>query len=318
MVQNRFVNELRHFSRKLIRELGMLELNKTHRTPQHWHTLIEIHNEPKITITKLANLLLLTNSALSRIVSTLIKEGLVLSTPGVDKRKNCLELTQAGLAEIQYIDQFSNSKILGAFEFLTEGERIEIIGAIKKYSCALEKSRSLQEQIKIHTLSTSRTIRKQIIALIEDIQKNEYSLPITEDINSGILKAETDYYYDNSYNFWYAIDLSGQIIGSIGLKKLNDENAEIKKFFVHANYRGKKIALKLISAAAKAALKHQFKNLWLGTVSSLKAAQHFYEKYGFNEVVADELPEEFIIGPLDTIFYQGKLSHLLKKIDAFS
>ncbi|ARG97702.1 bifunctional helix-turn-helix transcriptional regulator/GNAT family N-acetyltransferase [Legionella micdadei] len=308
------VNELRHFSRKLVRELGMLELNKTrsNRTPQHWHALIEIHNEPNITTTKLGGLLLLTNSTISRIVGSLVKEGLVTSTPGIDKRENFLQITEDGLSEINYIDHFSNTKILGALEFLTKTEQVEIVEAIKKYSGALEKSRILRNQVKIHTLSTSRSLRKQIINMIENIQKNEFAIPITSDINACILKAETEFYYHNSYNFWYAVNDEGQIIGSIGLKKLNNEQAEIKKFFVHHQYRGKKVSQKLMKNLLKATVKHQFKELFLGTVDTLLAAQRFYEKCGFNLIRKESLPKEFVLCPLDNVFFKAKSSDLLK------
>ncbi|KTD24408.1 helix-turn-helix domain-containing GNAT family N-acetyltransferase [Legionella maceachernii] len=304
------INELRHFSRKLVRELGILELNKTrsNRTPQHWHALIEIHNQPNMTITQLGGLLLVTNSTISRIVGSLVKEGLVTSTPGIDKRENFLQITGEGLSEIEYIDHFSNSKILGALEFLTEAEHSEIIEAIKKYSGALEKSRILREQVKIHTLSTSRSLRKQIILFIENIQKNEFAIPITPEINACILKAESEFYYHNSYNFWYAVNDEGQIIGSIGLKKVNDTQGEIKKFFVHQQYRGKKVAQKLMKTLVKAAVRHQFDELFLGTVDLLKAAQRFYEKYGFNKIAKQNLPKEFVLCPLDTVFFKGKIS----------
>ncbi len=301
------ISELRYSSRKLVRELGMLELNKPHlnRTPQHWHSLIEIHNQPGITITKLGNVLLLTFSTISRIVSSLLKEQLIISKTGVDKRENYLYITEKGINEIKHINEYSDTKIKGAFEFLSEEERNQIIDAIQKYALALEKSRVLREQIKINTLSTSRTLRKQIIALIEDIQKIEFSLPIIDEINACILKAETEFYYNKSYNFWYAINDSGKIIGCIGLKKIDEDNAEIKKFFVHKQYRGKGVAKKLMHTLIKSALKHHFKNLFLGTVETLVAAQTFYKKYGFSQIDEQSLPKEFSKCPIDTVFFKA-------------
>ena len=301
------ISALRHSSRKLVRELGILELNKPHlnRTPQHWHSLIEIHNQPGITIAKLGNLLLLTYSTISRIVSSLMNEQLVTSKNGIDKRENYLYLTEKGIHEIKNINEYSDTKIKGAFEFLSEDEQNQILEAIQIYELALEKSRLLREQIKINTLSTSRTIRKQIISLIEDIQKDEFSLPITDEINACILKAETDFYYNKSYNFWYAINNTGEIIGCIGLKKIDEDNAEIKKFFVHKQFRGKGVAKKLMHTLIKSALKHHFKSLFLGTVETLLAAQKFYNKYGFSRINEHCLPKEFSKCPIDTVFFMA-------------
>lgn len=304
-----YVSQLRQVARKLIRELGLLELDKKQKssTPQHWHALIEIHNEPNITITKLGNLLLISYSTMFRIVSLLIKAGLVGSENGLDKRENYLIITPKGLAEIKKIDEFSNKKIHGALKFLTEKDQNQIVDAIGKYANALEKSRTSVGQIKIHTLSTSRTIRRQIVNLIENIQKNEFNLPITQEINANVLKAETEFYYHNSCNFWYAVDKDGAIIGSVGLKKIDGHNAEVKKFFVQQQYRGKGVADKLMQTLMQAALKHHFKYLYLGTVNVLNAAHRFYEKNGFLRITERDLPRKFVKSPLDTIFFKINL-----------
>ncbi len=315
MKENR-ISTLRHVSRKLIRELGMLQLNKAHlkKTPQHWHALIEIAKEPNITVSKLGQVLLLSTSAMSRIVSALIENELVAYREGADKREKYLHITKKGELEISNIDEFSNTKIKGAFEFLTEEDQDQIIKAIEKYANALEKSRCLRDTVKIHRLSTPRTIRKQIITMIETIQKGEFSLPITDDINACILRAEEDFYYNNSYNFWYATDEGGTIIGSVGLKKIDDQNGEIKKLFVHQSYRGKNVAPKLMNALVRAALKHRFETLYLGTVDKLHAAQRFYEKYGFVRIAKQDLPSGFEVCPLDTVFFKVTVEDLDRKV----
>jgi DNA-binding MarR family transcriptional regulator/N-acetylglutamate synthase-like GNAT family acetyltransferase len=314
------IDSLRHVSRKLIRELGMLQLNSAHlkKTPQHWHALIEIGKEPGITVSKLGNLLLLSVSATSRLVNALIDHDLVSFKEGTDKREKYLHITKKGQLELANIDEFSNSKIKGAFEFLTEDDQTHIITAIQKYGEALEKSRLLREQIKIHTLSTSRILRKQIITMIENIQKGEFLLPITDDINVGILKAEEEFYYNNSYNFWYAVDDQGHVIGSIGLKKLDNHRAEIKKLFVVKAYRGKGVAPKLLNTLAKAAFKHEFNDLYLGTVGTLDAAHNFYKKYGFLQITKQQLPSEFAVGPLDTVFFKIKVAALQNRLKQLS
>src|SRR5690242_5479471 len=110
------IERLRQAARKLVRELGMLQLNmsRTNRTPQHWHTLIEIMNEPNITIAKLGQLLLLSSSNMSRIVSVLIKEKLVDVSNGADKREKYLQITPKGRLELNQIDEFSITKIKDA------------------------------------------------------------------------------------------------------------------------------------------------------------------------------------------------------------
>jgi DNA-binding MarR family transcriptional regulator/N-acetylglutamate synthase-like GNAT family acetyltransferase len=306
------IETLRNCSRKLIRELGMLQLNKGNNkvTPGHWHALIEVSREPGIAILKLGSLLLMSTSTISRLVKSLAKDGFLIITVGRDKREKHLYLTDMGQAEIKKIDDFSESKINRSFEFLTDEEIELIIQSISKYCNALEVSREIREQIKIMTISTSRTIRKQLINMIENIQKNEFSIPITDEINMCILKAEEEFYYNNSYNFWYATDNNGTIIGSIGLKKINDRCGEIKKFFVVKEYRGKGVGQKLMEILLKAVLKHKFDVLVLGTVDKLHAAQKFYIKQGFTQIDQEDLPLGFEKCPVDTIFFRGNVKDI--------
>lgn len=306
------IESLRNLSRKLIRELGMLQLNQgdSKTTPGHWHALIEVSKEPGITISKLGNLLLISISTISRLVKSLAKDGFLMMTEGRDKREKYLYLTDEGYAEIKKIDAFSESKINSSFEFLADKEIEQILQSISTYCNALEKGRLIREGIKIMTLSTSRTIRKQIVSMVEAIQKDEFSIPITDEINLCILKAEEDFYYNHSYNFWYAIDENGKIVGSIGLKKINNRFGEIKKFFVSKEYRGKGVAPKLMKNLIKAALKHKLSVLVLGTVDKLHAAHKFYIKYGFTQIDQKDLPNSFERCPLDTMFFKVNVKDL--------
>ncbi|MBL7481106.1 bifunctional helix-turn-helix transcriptional regulator/GNAT family N-acetyltransferase [Legionella bononiensis] len=316
---NDSINLLRHHSRKLIRELGMLQLNKidAKEQPSYWHALIEINKEPDVTSAKLSQLLLISLPTLSRIVASLINDGLITVTEGIDKRERFLRITEKGKEKIQYIDEYSNTKIKRAFHFLTQEDKEQVISAIGKYALALEQSRIVRDQVKILRLSTSRTLRKQIIHMIERIQVDEFNISITPEINASVLKAEEEYYFHNSCNFWYAVDAQGAIIGSIGLKKLNDTQGELKKFFLTPEYRGLGIASLLLRTLIKNALKHGFKELFLGTVDQLQAAQRFYEKNGFKPIKKELLPSQFVLCPVDTLFYQGetkKIAHLLDEL----
>lgn len=308
-MQKDHINQLRQVSRKLIRELGMLQLNSslTGQTPQNWHALIEIDKSPGITISQLAQLLLISVPSMSRIVNKLVDLGFVTTSSATDKREKSLQITAAGQTEIKHIDEFSNIKIKGAFDFLSESEQHEIISAIGKYSSALEKSRKKREGVKILKLTTSRTLRRQIVQMIENIQKHEFNIPVSPELNIGIMRAEEEYYFNNTYNFWYAVNDEGTIIGSVGLMKIDDKNVELKKLFVAQDYRGLGIAQNLVAQALKASRKHGFTHIYLSTVERLKGAQRFYEKLGLHKVTKSHMPKGFTGAPVDTEFYMGEI-----------
>ena len=312
MKNSKEIMELRQVSRQLVRELGMLQLDQsdTQETPAYWHSLIEIGRDPGISSSNLAKRLLLSTPSMSRLIKRLTEQKLVLMQTGQDKREKILNLSDEGTKALQKIDSFSEEKILGAFEFLSPSEIEKIIQSIGIYAQALEKSRQVREQVKIFTLSTSRMLRRQVVNMITDIQKNEFSIPVTDEINQCVLNAEEAFCYHNSCNFWYATDHAGNIIGCVGLKKVDEQYAEIKKFFVASSYRGKGIAQQLMATVIKTAIKHEFKYLVLGTVDILQGAQKFYTKSGFTQIPKDQLPSNFDICPLDTVFFKAEVSEL--------
>lgn len=107
---------------------------------------------------------------------------------------------------------------------------------------------------------------------------------------------------------------NGQIIGSIGLRKINDYCGEIKKFFVIKEYRGTGVAKKLMLTLLNASLKHTLNKLYLGSVDILKAAHNFYEKYGFIKIVRSDLPKEFELCELDSVFYVGEVEEVMERL----
>lgn len=309
MMDQEEIDQLRQYSRKLLRELGILQLGQKHlkKTPAHWHALIEVSKNNSLTISELSHYLLLSNSATSRLISILIKEDLLTFQQGIDRREKYLRLTAKGQAEIQTIDDFSNIRIKGACELLSELDQHSIVTAIGKYAEALEQSRQIREHVKILTLSTSRTIRKQIVHMIEHIQQHELAQQISPALNACIFNAETNFYYNNSYNFWYAVSPEGEVIGSIGLYRLSKKYAELKKLFVLEKYRAKGVAQKLMASLTRAAKKHGITTLYLGTVETAQCAQYFYTKYGFSPINSKQLPNLFNICPLDNHFFKGQV-----------
>ena len=309
-MKNRQIEALRHTARKLIRELGILEIDpaNTQKTPELCHALIEVAKKPGITISELGRLLLMTISTVSRLVKGMSKSGYLELKAGSDKREKSVYLTALGKEEVEKIDAFSDTKIIGALEFLSEDDVNQIISSISKYGEALEKSRKMREEIKVLTLSSSRIIRKQIVKMVADIQKEEFVIPINDETNAGILRAEEEYRYNQTFNFWYAVDGEGKVIGCIGLKKIGEKYGEVKKVFVVKEYRGKGVAQKLMDTLIKSAKKHRFETLFLGAVDKLKGAHKFYTKYGFHLIGKDELPACFEINPLDQLFFKREMA----------
>lgn len=134
---------------------------------------------------------------------------------------------------------------------------------------------------------------------------------ITLEFIEPILTKETkriiDVYLKLNNKFWVATDGS-KVIGTIGIVKLMNENIVLKSMFVDRMYRGQGISNLLLDTLINWVVKNKYKQIYLGTMTQFTAGQRFYEKNGFVKCNIAELPTDFNINTLDTIFYTKYLN----------
>ena len=110
-------------------------------------------------------------------------------------------------------------------------------------------------------------------------------------------------------NFWGAFH-GDELIGTIALLKATKRMAALRKMFVRQTWRGKQngVAGALLKTLIDYCREKRITDLYLGTVPQLKAAQRFYERNGFVQIAAEDLPKEFPRMLPDKIFYFADLS----------
>ncbi len=142
-----------------------------------------------------------------------------------------------------------------------------------------------------------------IIAMISTIQREEFNLPITPEQQPDLSAIPTHYQIGNG-NFWVA-QAGSDVIGTIALRDLGNNEAALGKMFVAQEWRGrdKAVAQKLLVGLLAWAKEKQFAKIYLGTTSRFLAAHRFYEKNGFQEISKGSLPPSFKIMTVDSKFY---------------
>ncbi|PJI08154.1 MULTISPECIES: GNAT family N-acetyltransferase [Clostridium] len=95
----------------------------------------------------------------------------------------------------------------------------------------------------------------------------------------------------------YIVKVQNEAAGCIGLKKVDDENCEMKRLYVKPAFRGQKIANKLVKTIIDDAKTIGYKNMLLDTLPFLKGAIYLYKKFGFYEI------ESYNNSPMDTSIY---------------
>ena len=82
----------------------------------------------------------------------------------------------------------------------------------------------------------------------------------------------------------YLAYCDGKTAGCIGLKKLDEDNCEMKRLYVRPEFRGRKIGGLLIQKIIDDAKTIGYKHMLLDTLPFLGNAVHMYKKWGFYEI----------------------------------
>lgn len=85
-------------------------------------------------------------------------------------------------------------------------------------------------------------------------------------------------YVKNGGEVLFAIDENDNIIGTIALVKHNNQNVELKKFYVRSDYRGKGLSKELYQKALTICRNNGFQRIFLCTYDKLETAINFYLK----------------------------------------
>ena len=140
--------------------------------------------------------------------------------------------------------------------------------------------------------------------LIVGIQRDEFEIPITLE-DQPDLQDIPAFYQQGAGNFWVAL-WNSQVVGTVALLDIGNRQAALRKMFVHAAYRGPghRVSARLLETLLDRARSHCLKEVYLGTTEKLLAAHRFYERNGFQQITAAELPPTFPRMALDTRFYR--------------
>ena len=127
---------------------------------------------------------------------------------------------------------------------------------------------------------------EKVLSLVQEVL-NSYGLklnPYDEDLDiTNIPK----YYTENNGDF-EVIEFKGDIIGSYGIYKIDEETCELRKMYLKGNFQGLGLGNIMIENSFKIAKALKYKRITLQTNSVLYKAKKLYKKYGFDEFSEEE------------------------------
>lgn len=160
----------------------------------------------------------------------------------------------------------------------------------------------------IEIIEYKDSFKEKIGELIVHIQQKEFGINITLAAQPDLGSIQ-EYYLNQGGNFWVAVD-HGEVVGTVSLLRIKNNKFALRKMFVASQYRGASfnVAGRLLHNAETWARQREGLAIYLGTTERFKAAHRFYEKHGYNNIQKTDLPSDFPVMSVDSIFYNKKIS----------
>jgi N-acetylglutamate synthase-like GNAT family acetyltransferase len=146
-----------------------------------------------------------------------------------------------------------------------------------------------------------------VVSVILPIQQSEFEIPVSLETQPD-LRDIAGFYQRGAGNFWVAL-ADGEVVGSVGLLDVGNDQAALRKMFLRATHRGAEhgIAKRLLETLLEWCHARALSEVYLGTTAKFLAAHRFYEKNAFEEIARSELPASFPVMVVDTKFYRRSL-----------
>jgi len=103
--------------------------------------------------------------------------------------------------------------------------------------------------------------------------------------------------YAQPHGRLYIAYFENELAGCLGLKKINDNHAELKRFFVRPKYRKKHIGSKMLDLIISDAKQIGYSHIYLNTFPFLEDAIRMYKSKGFYEI------SSYNNSPMDSLLY---------------
>ncbi|MFJ1269118.1 GNAT family N-acetyltransferase [Legionella lytica] len=281
------IDELRFYSRELIREFGFLnEASKNENLNfAQIHLLLECDRHGAIDQQVLAKNLRINKSYVSRLVKSLTSLGYVdFYEVEHDKRNKPIYLTSLGVEKINEINANARNQVLSAFNYVTPEERMKIIEGIQLYSRALKKSRDLQGiSIRLIEPQDNEQLCILIKSVLSEFGANRPGFAYMDEETASMYE-----FYQEQGKSYFVVQKDNRIIGGIGFAPLSGTNAgicELRKMYLDKEARGRGLGNELLNIAINEA-KSTYKTMYLETLSHMTQAISLYCKFGFSYLSA--------------------------------
>lgn len=283
------IQSVRNASRRMVRELGFLQptLAETDLPASAVHAIIEIGNHGSMTANRLAQILLLEKSTVSRMLARLVERGLVDEAPSErDGRAKTLSLTPEGHVLLGDINRHANLTVGKALQFLNGPARHGVVGGLADYAQALaavhERDGPAAPAIRIHQGLLPGAIGR-VVEMHGRYYGREWGMGAFFEARVASGLAEFSQRLERPANrIWLALQ-AGEVVGAVAIdgEDLGGGKAHVRWMIVDDGLRGSGTGRRLLEAAVSFCDARGFVEIQLWTFQGLDAARRLYKSVGF-------------------------------------
>jgi DNA-binding MarR family transcriptional regulator/GNAT superfamily N-acetyltransferase len=297
------VAAVRGFNRFYTRQIGVLRksyLNSPFSLTEA-RVLFEVAHRENPSAAELAKSLDLDPGYLSRLLQRFEERGLVSRQPSLlDGRQHHLALTSRGRKAFAPLDRQSHEQASAMLERLSEPDRRRLIEAMHTIEGLLggggpaAKPGAASYSIRTHRPGDIGWViwRHGVLYSREYGWGAQFEALVAE-ILARFLRG-----FDARWERCWIAEKDGNRVASIFVVKETDEAAKLRMLLVEPEVRGMGIGSRLVNECIAFAREAGYRTLTLWTQANLDAAQHIYQKAGF-QIVKEEMHERFGVPVLD-------------------
>ena len=249
--------------------------------------IYEINHSNGISAREIKEKLQLDEGYLSRIVNKLVKQGVIVKQQSnQDKRLFLLSLSAKGLQELAEINHHSNLQVENLTKHLNKDEKQKLNHLLQEAKQLLERGAANPNTSQKPTIKFSIAYNKQDFDEGKKLFK-AYAEALSFDLEFQNFDQELKnikHQYASPRSALILCYVQQEAIGCVAIRKINDDTAELKRFYVQPNYRGLKIGKQLLELAIDKAKELNYTFVRLDSAPEQSKAQELYKAFGFYEI----------------------------------
>ncbi len=283
------VDAVRSFNRFYTRQIGLLREGhlESKFSLTEVRVLYELAHREGLTASGLTRDLDLDAGYLSRILAKFEKQGFVSRRPSdTDRRQSHLVLTAAGQEAFAPLETSASREIGAMLDQLSAGEQTRLVQAMRTIQELLDHSAAKAAPYLLRTHQPGDM--GWIVYLHGMLYAREYGWDERFEALVAEIAAKFIQNLDPQRERCWIAEKDGVVVGSVFLVKHSDEVAKLRLLILDPAARGLGIGNRLVAECVRFARQAGYRTITLWTQDVLRAAQHIYEKAGFQHVRDEE------------------------------